>query len=73
MKVKELKEIIKEMPDSMDVHLMDLTSDHPEDSVYTLSKGNFSVEKAFDITNDELEWDVLFITFKNKLNPNPIE
>lgn len=59
MNIKELKEIIKNLPDDMN---------------YSLKKEDFVIEDywAFDREDDEPKGKMLFIHFENKLNENPI-
>ena len=77
MKIKELKELIKDLPDDMNFGLIDLTTDDTDDMNYSVSKDDFNVEDCYDNDSDsetygEIKGKMLFLTFENKLNENPI-
>lgn len=72
MTIKDLKEVIKGLPDHMMVGLMDLSTDDPGDSNYHLTKDSFEVLEYTEQDDPELKGQMLFIAFKNKLNENPI-
>jgi Golgi nucleoside diphosphatase len=71
MRVKELKEIIKDLPDEMPVGLIDATTDDTDDMNYSLSKDNFDVGDCVN-EYEEIVGKMLFIYFENHLNENPI-
>lgn len=73
MTIKELKQCIADLPDEMPVGLMDETTDDFYALNYTITKENFVVDDYVKEEDGEIEGKMLFITFGNKLNPNPIE
>lgn len=69
--VKDLKGIIKDLPDDMPVALLDTSTDDFYDSTYTLSREDFEIDDWIKEEDQEEPSGVaLFITFDNKLNPN---
>lgn len=72
MTIKELKEIIADLPDDMPVGLWDATTDYDLDMNYSLSKEDFMIEDCVDLDTEEITGKMLFITFENKLNENSI-
>ncbi|MBD8081109.1 hypothetical protein [Chryseobacterium caseinilyticum] len=75
--VKDFKEILENLPEDMPVGLIDVTTDDTDDMNYPLGKENFTIEDYFrgDQTDDNYGTPLgkmLFITFENKLNENPI-
>lgn len=71
MNIKELKEFIKDLPDDMPVGLLDLTTDSTDDANYPIYKENLLIEDCYN-SDEELAGKMLFITFENNLNENPI-
>jgi hypothetical protein len=70
MKVKDLKQLINDLPDDMPIVLIDLTTDDFNDCNYPVEKENFEI---MDWTEKgEPKGKALFLVFENKLNPNPI-
>lgn len=73
MTIKELKEVIADLPDHMNVGLMDMSTDDTDDSNYPLKKENFEVMEYTEQDDpNEVKGEMLFIVFTNKLNENPI-
>jgi hypothetical protein len=72
MNIKELKEIIQELPDEMPVGLLDYTTDDFYDCNYNLKKEDFFIEDYVFDEDSEILGKMLFIGFENKLNENPI-
>lgn len=72
MNIKELKEVIKDLPDEMVVGLFDFTTDDFYDCNYSLNKEDFFVEDYVTEEDNEVAGKMLFIGFENKLNENPI-
>lgn len=73
MKIAELKKIIENLPDDMPVGLWDLSTDSFVDGNYKLSPQDCVVEDYIKEEDDtEIAGQMLFITFENKLNENPI-
>lgn len=69
--IKDLKEKIQNRPDDMKVQLLDLTTDDPYESSYSLTPESCGVDDYVDI-EEEVAGQVFWISFKNKLNENPI-
>lgn len=72
MKIKELKEIIQDLPDEMPVGLIDATTDDFYDMNYGLSKEQFNIDDYVSEEDGEIKGKMLFIYFENKLNENSI-
>lgn len=72
MNIKELKEIIKDLPDEMLFGLLDLTTDDFYECNYPISKNNFEIDDYVKEEESESQGKMLFLTFENKLNENPI-
>lgn len=72
MNIKELKEIIKDLPDDMPVGLIDATTDDFSDMNYPLEKKHFAIDDYVKEEGGDIEGQMLFIYFENKLNENPI-
>jgi hypothetical protein len=72
MNIKQLKELIKDLPDDMPVGLWDITTDDFTDLNYSLTKESFMVEDYVEEENGDIKGQMLFICFENKLNENPI-
>lgn len=77
MKIKDLKELIKDLPDEMNFGLIDLTTDDTENMNYSISKKDFNIEDCYDNDTEsesygEVKGKILFLVFENKLNENPI-
>jgi len=74
MNVKELKQKLENLPDDMKVGLLDATTDDRDDMNYFISDEDVFVEDCWKEDNETGEPDgkMLFISFENKLNENPI-
>lgn len=74
MNIKQLKAQIKNLPDEMPVGLLDLTTDDPLDSNYPVSKDTIHIGDYVDFHDNEnvIKGKMLFFTFENSLNENPI-
>lgn len=72
MIIKDLKEIIKNLPDEMPVGLFDITTDDVDDCNYPIERENFEVMDCVNQYEEETGVKGLFIVFENKLNENPI-
>lgn len=72
MNIKELKSIIKDLPDNMPVGLLDMTTDDFHAGNYSLKEEQFMVEDYVLEEGGEVEGKMLFIMFENKLNEDPI-
>lgn len=75
--IKDLKKIIENLPESMPVGLLDTTTDDTDDMNYSLQEENFLVEDYYSSAQDDEDYGkplgkMLFITFENSLNDNPI-
>jgi hypothetical protein len=72
MKVKDLKQLINDLPDDMPIGLIDLTTDDFNDCNYPVEKENFEIMDWSEEEDGEPKGKALFLVFENKLNPNPI-
>jgi len=73
MKIADLKNIIENLPDDMPVGLWDLSTDSFTDGNYQLAPKDLIIEDYVKNEDDsEIAGQMLFITFENKLNENPI-
>lgn len=78
MNIKELKNIIKDLPDDMSVGLIDLTTDNTDDMNYSLKNENFEIDDYYHPDDEGTDsygvsrGKMLFISFENKLNENSI-
>lgn len=72
MKVAQLKELIRDLPDDMPVGLIDLTTDDFSNCNYPVEKENFEIMEWTDEEGGEPIGKGLFLVFENKLNQNPI-
>lgn len=72
MNIKELKEFIKDLPDKMPVGLIDMTTDDFTDMNYPVKEENLLIEDYVKEEGGDIEGKMLFITFENCLNENPI-
>ena len=72
MNVKKLKKFIENLPDEMPVGLMDTTTDDFTDMNYPVREHNLMVEDCVKEEGGEVVGKMLFITFENCLNENPI-
>jgi len=73
MKVADLKKIIENLPDNMNVGLLDLSTDNFSDGNYQLTEKDLIIEDYVKEEDDhEIAGQMLFITFDNKLNENSI-
>ncbi len=73
MKIKDLKELIKDLPDDMPFNLIDMSTDDFTDGNYAISKDSFMIEDYVLEEGDmEPAGKALFLTFTNHLNENPI-
>jgi hypothetical protein len=72
MTIKQLKDIIKDLPDDMPFALIDLTTDDFNDCNYPLKKESFEIMDWTEEEDGDPKGKALFIVFENKLNPNPI-
>ncbi|MCX8533072.1 hypothetical protein [Chryseobacterium luquanense] len=75
--IKDLKKIIESLPDDMPVGLLDTTTDDTDDMNYSLSDENFMIEDCYSSAQSDEEYGnplckMLFITFENSLNEDPI-
>lgn len=78
--IKDLKKFIEKnnLPDDMPVGLVDITTDDTDDMNYSFSDENFQVEDYYSQEDEGTDdygkprGKMLFITFENKLNENPI-
>jgi len=74
MKIKDLKEIIKDLPDDMPFILFDISTDDTYKGNYKIDKDNFEV---MDLTTDVDDSDAplvkgLALCFENNMNENLI-
>lgn len=67
IKIKDLRELIKDLPDDMPVVLVDLNDDREDmEGVYVLTDGSLGVEKGvLNLTGNPV--DVFVISFANTL------
>jgi len=72
MNVKELKEFLKDLPDEMPVGLLDMTTDDFTDCNYPVNKDNLIIDDCVKEEGEDVSGKMLFITFENSLNENPI-
>lgn len=72
MNIKDLKDFIKDLPDEMPFGLMDLTTDDFHDGNYSISEEDLIIEDYVKEEEGEVQGKMLFLTFENKLNENPI-
>ena len=74
MNVKELKEKLENLPDDMMVGLLDTTTDDRYDMTYFISDEDVFVDDCYkeDNENGEPDGKMIFISFENKLNEDPI-
>ncbi|BFP39525.1 hypothetical protein FGF1_03700 [Flavobacteriaceae bacterium GF1] len=74
MKVKDLKNYLETLPEDMPIGLLDLTTDDVDDANYPINESTLSIEDYvnFEVDKNEILGKMLFFTFKNKLNENPI-
>lgn len=74
MNVKELKQYLNELPDEMPVGILDLTTDDTYAANYPVNKKIMHIGDYVDFEADENEvkGQMLFLTFENSLNENPI-
>lgn len=72
MNIKELKEVIADLPDDMPVGLLDLTTDDFHNCNYGLKKEDLTVGDYVKEEGDEVSGKALYLCFENKLNENPI-
>lgn len=72
MTVKDLKEYLKDKPDEMPIGLLDLTTDDFGHCNYPVNKDNLLIEDYVRDEGEEIAGKMLFITFENSLNENPI-
>lgn len=78
--IKDLKNFIEKnnLPDDMPVGLLDTTTDDTDFMNYRISDDNLMIEDYYfredEFTDDygKSRGKMLFITFENKLNENPI-
>lgn len=75
MNVKELKEIIEDLPDGMPVQLLDYTTDDDNDCNYHINKEDVCVVNGISDVDDpdSVRMNFVAIQFENKLNPNPLD
>jgi len=73
MKIKDLKRFLNELPDEMPVGILDMTTDDVDDANYPISRESLQIMEYvnFDEEN-EIKGEMLFFTFINSLNENPI-
>lgn len=74
MKIKDLKEIIKDLPDEMPFVLVDISTDDPYEGNYSIHKDSF---EQIELTTDVEDLDApkvqgLALTFKNNMNEKPL-
>lgn len=73
MNIKELKEYIKDIPDSTPIGLLDLTTDDIYAANYPISEETLMMMECVDMDDpSEITGNMLFFTFENSLNENPI-
>lgn len=74
MTIGELKQFIEKnnLPDNMSVGLIDTSTDDFDSLNYNIKEENLIVEDYVSEPEGEIEGKMLFITFENKLNPNPL-
>ena len=74
MNVKQLKEFIKDLPDEMPVGIIDLTTDDVDYANYPINEDTLWIDDYVNMEESEMEvkGKMLFFTFENKLNENPI-
>lgn len=66
MKIKDLKEFIKDLPDDMPVQLVDISTDDIDQSNYVLTKEDISIEDYVLEPDGETAGKMLAISFINK-------
>lgn len=73
MNIGELKQYIidNDLPDEMPIGPLDLSTDDQDDGNYPVTIETLLVEGSVDEHGDDGP-NMLFITFDNKLNPNPL-
>jgi hypothetical protein len=78
MNVKELKEIIKNLPDDTFVQLLDLTTDSIKFMTYYIAESDLKIENYYSLLEDNTynfetpKGKVLYISFENKVIKNSI-
>ena len=74
MNIGQLKQYINDnqLPDDMNIGLMDLTTDDFNDRNYGLEEKDLMVDDCCEEDCGEVTGKMLFITFENVLNDNPI-
>ena len=72
MNVQELIYFLKKLPNEMPVGLLDITTDDPTYMNYDLKKENLTIQDFSREYDGDVIGKMLFITFKNYLNENPI-
>lgn len=79
MTIGELKKYISDnnLPDDMPIGILDLTTDDTNDANYPFNEEVLMVDDYYNIDEfEEADYEpkgkMLFITFENKLNENPI-
>jgi hypothetical protein len=74
MNIGQLKAFIKEknLPDDMPIGLLDLSTDDYTDGNYSITNENLLIEDYVKEEDGDVKGKMLFITFENSLNPNPI-
>lgn len=74
MNIGELKAFINDnnLPDEMPVGLLDLSTDDFTHGNYPVTKDTLLIEDYVKEEDGDVEGKMLFITFENSLNPNPI-
>lgn len=75
MNIGQFKKYIEDnnLPDEMPMGILDLTTDDVDESNYPISEKTLHVDDyvSFD-EPDEIKGKMLFFTFENSLNENPI-
>lgn len=72
MNIKELKELIKDLPDDMPFGLLDLSTDDTDLMNYSVYKSSFDTVDWMEQDGVEPEGKAFVLCFINKMNENPI-
>jgi len=73
MKVKDLKAILETLPDDMPVALLDISTDSNTNVTYPITRGSIITKEFFLHPGGPVVGEALFMAFKNRLNPNPVQ
>lgn len=72
MTVKQLKKYLSNLPEDMNIGLIDSTTDDFHDRNYSIPEDNLIVDECCEDEGSDPCGTMLFIYFDNKLNENPI-